>query len=232
MKKMGLTLLFMFSLCFSSNQSYAFKWSSFFDEAVDFTKKVFRKSTDEAPDILKRWPQIRNTKIGKIIFRNPITKGRFGERLTAKRLTGMGFIKIKSKYDSLHGIDGVYIKINKGKIDEIIIAESKVDGAILNVGPPKQMSDEWIIDRCHKLLSSGDPDAKQTARLVLDTMQDNPNIIKKQLWKHDLESGKTIVHNLDNKANISNRAYSWDDKLIENELRAWCEKGRLECVKS
>lgn len=229
---MGLTLLFVFSLCLLSNQSYAFKWSSFFDEAVDFTKRVFRKSADEATDKPKRWPQIRNTKIGKIIFANSITKGRFGERLTAKRLTGMGYTKIKSKYDSSHGIDGVYIKKKKGKINEIIITESKVDGGTLNAGPPKQMSDEWIIDQCHKLLSSGDPDAKQTARLVLDTMQDNPNIIKKQLWKHDLENGKTIVYNLDNNGNINNKVYSWEDKLIENELRIWCEKGRLKCVET
>lgn len=211
-------------------ESKAFQWSSIIDEAFDFFKGFARKGADNVDEVAKTWPQIKQTKVGKIIFNDPLTKGRLGERLTAKRLTGMGYTKLQSKYDEAHGIDGVYIKKTNKSIEEIIITESKVDRSFLNPGPPKQMSDDWIRDRCQKLVQSSDRDAQETGRMILEAMDRNPNVIKRQLWQHDLESGTTVVKDLDLNANVIRQAYRWDDRLIENELKVWCEKGRLQCI--
>ena len=202
---------------------------------VEITEKsgmYFIKSTTCTTDIIKRpWPQIKKTVIGEIKFKNSHEKGRLGDRLSALRLTGIGYKKINSKINSLHGIDGVYIKkANNGKIREILIVENKVDGSQLSFGPPKQMSDEWVIGNAKKMLKSNDKTLRQTAELIIGTMNNNPALIQKQLWKHDLETGHTSVKLLGKDAELINTIAKWDDVMIANELRKWCNKGKLECL--
>lgn len=202
---------------------------------VDITQKYgmyFVKSAPCQVDVAKKvWPQIKSTIIGNVKFINSHVKGRFGDRLSAIRLTGMGYKKLNSKLNTIHGIDGVYIKKTNGKIREIIIAENKVDRAQLSYGPPKQMSDEWVRNNAMKLAEHNSKSLQQTGNLIIDAMNNNPSLIQKQLWKHDLELGHTSVTLLGKDAEFIKSKYKWEDGSISNELKKWCDKGRLECDK-
>lgn len=189
------------------------------------------KNTDCKVDVAKKlWPQTKKTIIGEISFKNSHVKGRLGDRLSALRLTGMGYKKLNSKINTLHGIDGVYIKRKNGKINEILIVENKVDGSQLSYGPPKQMSDEWIIGNAHKMLSKENKSLQQTGKLIINAMNNNPVLIKKQLWKHDLETGDTSVKKIGKHGEVMETVKKWKDNLIPNELKKWCNKGRITCL--
>jgi len=192
----------------------------------------FVKSSTSKVDVAKHlWPQIKTTIIGKVKFENSHLKGRLGDRLSALRLTGMGYKKLNSKLNSLHGIDGVYIKkSSNGKISKILIVENKVDSSKLAYGPPKQMSDEWVMNNANKLVYQNNDTLRQTGKLIIDTMNHNPTLIEKQLWKHNLELGYTNVKILGKDAESIKSISKWDDDLIANELKKWCNKGKIECV--
>ena len=72
------------------------------------------------------------------------------------------------------------------------------------------------------MLSSNDKSLQQTGKLITDTMQNNPMLIQKQLWTHNLESGYTKVKILGKNAELKVLKYQWQDKMIANELRKWC----------
>lgn len=196
-------------------------------------KNVFKfflnKTSKKSNKFIRSKEEIIKTNIGGVTFRNTLTKGRFGERLTAKRLTGMGYKKLYSKYDKIRGIDGVYIKNIDNKISELVITETKVGKASLNPGPPKQMSDEWILERSARLESSSNKEASYTGRLILNAFKNNNITIKKQLWRHNIENNTTVVNSLNSNAEIISKTYSWRDKMITNELSSWCKRGRIQC---
>ena len=202
---------------------------------VEITQKYgmyFVKSSTCKVDAVKQlWPQIKTTIIGKIKFENSHVKGRLGDRLSALRLTGMGYKKLNSKLNSLHGIDGVYIKkLNNGKIREILIVENKVDGSQLAYGPPRQMSDEWVMNNAKKMVNQNNETLRKTGELIINTMNNNPKLMQKQLWKHDLESGYTSVKILGKDAESVMTKSKLKDNMISNELKKWCGKGRIECL--
>lgn len=202
--------------------------------AAPTSKTVEAKSDDAvegatvaAPS--RRWPKEVEAPHGQTVqFPNPHVKGRLGDRLTALRLAGLGYMKLPSKYDGLHGIDGVYVKLDaKGELAEIRVVESKVDRAQLNPGPPAQMSDEWLRQACAKMLAQGDSTTAETARLILDHL-DSPKL-KRELWHHDLASGKTSVRAVDGSGKAQAVTASWDDKLIGNEIARQCAVALLVC---
>lgn len=176
-----------------------------------------------------RWPQELEAAHGQTVaFPHPHAKGRLGDRLTALRLAARGYKKLPSKYDGLHGIDGIYVKRNAaGEIDEIRLVESKVDTSRLNPGPPAQMSDEWIRQVCAKMQAQGTPEAAESARLILAHM-DSPKL-KRELWHHDLASGKTTVRQVDAGGKPEGVTESWSDKLVANEIERQCSVALLVC---
>ena len=114
-----------------------------------------------------------------IDFPDTHSKGRLGDSLTARRLTGKKYRKLTSKVNKIHGIDGVYVRYDgNGNPQEILVVENKVDSAIL---APGQMTDEWISTNLRKMLDHPDESVRQTAKLI----QSNPNIVRKELWHHD-----------------------------------------------
>lgn len=181
------------------------------------------------PSFATRWPLHQPAANGKVVvFINPHHKGELGDRLTALRLTGQGFQKLKSKYDDLHGIDGVYVKRTaQGEVAEIRLVENKVDSARLNPGPPAQMSDAWIRQVCQKMLDSSDAQTAETARLVLDHLDSSK--LRRELWHHDLSTGNTTVRSVDSIGQPLAINQRWDDRLVANELNRQCEGARLVC---
>ncbi|MCC7279613.1 MAG: hypothetical protein IT487_15035 [Chromatiaceae bacterium] len=191
--------------------------------------KTTKAASEADLPVTGRWPQHNDTVNGqKVRFDNPHVKGRLGDRLTALRLTGMGYTKLKSKYNDLHGIDGVYVKKNaQGEITEIRLVESKVDTSRLNPGPPAQMSDEWIRRACQKMLDEGDAETASTARLILEHM-DSP-LLKRELWHHDLTTGKSHVRPVDGAGKAGKVQEAWQDQLVAKELTRQCLQALLVC---
>ena len=158
-------------------------------------------------------------------FPNTHSKGKFGDWLTAKRLTP-GYDKLKSKTDTIHGIDGVYVPRNHGgSPKEILIVETKVGSGQLASGPPKQMSDDWIKNNAAKMIKSDDKDVRRTGKLI----SENRKLWRKELWHHDLDSGKTTIYGLDREANkIPQRTEGY----LSNQVRKRCESANpsIKCV--
>lgn len=86
-------------------------------------------------------------------------------------------------------------KYNPKKIREILIVENKVGKAQLNhtLG---QMTDEWIKDKVEKMLKNDK--MRSTGELI----RANPDLVRKELWRHDLNKGSTTIYRLDREANI------------------------------
>lgn len=180
-------------------------------------------------DTTSRWPQKLEAEHGQTVeFPHSHVKGRLGDRLTALRLLARGYKKLPSKYDGLHGFDGVYVKKNAaGEIVEIRLVESKVDSSRLIPGPPPQMSDEWIRQVCAKMQEQGNPELTETARLILDHMS-SPKL-KRELWHHDLAKGKTTVRQVDAGGKPGAVTEGWEDKLVANEIERQCVVALLVC---
>lgn len=171
------------------------------------------------------------TIVGRAYFPSTIKMGQIGEHATHRRMTGMGYRKISSKYDTNRGIDGIYEDPKTGKL---IITETKVNGAKLST-KTQQMSDKWLKTTANKLIKSDDADSVKTGQKILGALKNNPSVIEKQLWQHDLKSGATKVYKLDEKANIvqkSNPVYSWNDRMLKNILETQCQSGKIICPTS
>ena len=205
-------------------------------KAGDYKLLNFLKNDNLTMENAKRianstWPKNFHTIRGTILFKNPHVKGRLGDHLTAKRLTAMGYKKLNSKYNSLHGIDGIYIKQNsQGKIIEIKIVENKVDSSTLQPGPPRQMSSPWIENNLKKMMDSSDGLTKANAALTLHFLKHKPSIVSTELWHHDLGKGITVVRKVDKRGFTSPPIERYRDRMIFNTLENQCQKGKLICM--
>lgn len=159
----------------------------------------------------------------EIVFPDPHSKGRFGDSLTARRLTAQGYKKEPSKLDTIHGIDGVYVRYyDNGSPREILIVESKVDSGKLGT---KQMTDERIAELVERMLVHADPEVRRTGKLI----RENPGLVHKQLWHHYLASGKTTVSRLNAEA-IETLVKTLN--YIESATRKRCESSNpgIVCI--
>ena len=146
--------------------------------------------------IVKHFPQW-SPPIGdsgfRVLFKDTLEKGRFGDWLTTKSLVVQGYRKLPSKVDIVHGIDGVFARYHNGNLRDILIVETKVDGGKLM---PGQMTDRWVGDRVEKMIAHSDEKVRQTGMLI----RDNISLVRKELWHHALGSGVTTVSYLDAEA--------------------------------
>lgn len=179
----------------------------------------FRKR-DEIP----RFPQ--QVPIGdsgyRVEFQDSLSKGTFGDSLTARRLTAKAYTKLRSKVDRVHGLDGVYIRYDNDNLQEVLIVENKVDWGALRSG---QMKDEWIDERVDKMILHADAKVRHTGELI----RGNRDLVRKELWHHDLRSGVTTISSLDAEAEKTSQRTI---KYISNQVRKRCQaaKTKLTCI--
>lgn len=177
--------------------------------------------------IVRSLPQSTATIAGTLHFKNTFDIGKLGDFLTARRLTSMGYSKLPSKYNTIHGIDGVYLKETlDGEVKELLIVENKVNKGRL---APGQMTDDWVIQRAEKMLLADDLRVRETGRLLLTTLAASPDIIKKELWHHNLDTGKTIVLNVTPIGKRGEIIREWTDSFIQNTIVSMCRNGTLQC---
>ena len=198
-------------------------------EAIELSQKAgvyyIARRTNELNQI---WPQNKITPIGKIIFKTSHEKGSLGDRFTAIRLTGMGFTKMSSKIDKIHGVDSVYLKKFSNNKAELRIVENKVDSASLR---GDQMTDEWIKDNARKLVGSNDEKLQETGKLILEAYENNNIVITRELWKYNLEKTSVKITLLDESAKKIREIEppKGTDTLIKKEIERSCDSGKLNC---
>ena len=154
-------------------------------------------------------------------FRNSQEMGKLGDALTVKQLTAQGYTKEDSKWDKIHGIDGVYLRKSNGKPKEIRIIENKVGSGRLT---SEQMTDMWINKQVDKMLGHTDDRVRRTGVLI----RANRSLVHKQLWHYDLNSGKQTICSLDAEA----KKTSCDKGInISNLVKKRCEskKPSIRC---
>lgn len=209
--------------------------SAFFGTFIDdmfrgAAKKVSLNAAKKG--VIKAGKGVSESVIVKVFFKSTHLMGRFGDYITTKRLTAMGYTKLKSKVDDIHGIDGVFVKRNsKGEIDEIIIVENKVNNSKLSKGPPKQMSDDWVNKKLEEMAKSSDNKTRQTAQIIKNKMASSPGKVKRELWHHDLKTGQSSRSTVDSNGDIDEHIHTWKDSLIKNKLNDWCSNDIIQCNK-
>lgn len=182
----------------------------------------------QAIPIIRGVPRTITTVVGNVRFANTFEIGALGDYLTAKRLGSMGYHKLPSKINKIHGIDGIYIKKSpSGTMTELLIVENKVGSSRLS---PRQMSESWIMENVEKMRLSSDRQVQTTGDAIFEAMSSNPEIIQRQIWNHNIETGGTVVRKLNQKGKPGDVLYDWSDRFIENTINQRCASGTLMCV--
>jgi hypothetical protein len=191
------------------------------DNLIDDAVESFKKSKSTST----KSPIERNTVVGTIAFSDSNKIGALGDQLTHVLQTKkFGWYPLKSKYSTIHGFDGVFVKYSKNKpkqIEELVITESKVNSSKLSttVDGSRQMSDQWVRDVCWKMQGSGDKKVKQTAKYVRDSLDGKSSAaFRKELWHVDLETGKVTINQLDKAGSVlkaKEKAYTATEELGE-----------------
>lgn len=231
MHKIFIALFLLAASSTSSAGSYA-RAAQAIEEFIDgFRKSDVEEIADEISPASKSGSHIAGirskTKCCIIIFKNTHEIGRLGDWLTAKRMSAMGYIKMVS-HIGVQGIDGVYVKkYQNGEVYDIVIIENKV-----NSGKPfpDQMSDGWVKKNAEKLLKSSKKEEQETGAMLLDALENNLGIIKKEVWHHDLGKGVTKIYSVTEDGTISEAKHIFKDPFLDSQIRQRCKSGSLECV--
>lgn len=158
----------------------------------------------------------------RVFISNSHQAGYLGDGLTAQRLTGMGYQKLRCR-ERVQGIDGIYTKEVNGQA-RIVVVENKLMRSGLT---GEEMTDNWVIGHAKKLANSDDVELSKTGKLLLQAF--DKGAIEKQLWRHNIETGRTRVTLLDENAKYIGKKWQWDDRMIPNVIESMCEKKTLVC---
>lgn len=187
---------------------------------------AFQPSTSPGSKGFEVW-----TMIGIVRFQSTHAAGRFGDWLTAIYYTRKGYTKLRSKRNSLHGIDGIYVKRRPRVANShtILIVENKINSGQLQ---PDQLSISGIRRRCKDLLMVADQELHATADLVLKALDgrsaDKP---VRLLITHDLESGVSTRHHVDDEGRKAQKQGQWRNHgTVQKSLAAKLRKGEITRV--
>ena len=92
------------------------------------------------------------------------------------------------------------------------------------------MSDEWIKKNLDTIIVKGDNQSKQLAKIIKDKLDTEPQKVKKMIYRHKLEEGKTIKIPVDKNGNEFRESVVESDEYypMKNKLTAFAKsKGIL-----
>jgi len=165
------------------------------------------------------------TKIGDIDFINTRTMGSFGDWMTNKKYTAMGYTKFPSKMGP-HGFDNVFVLIDSNNnIKEVLIVENKVNSSQLNT-VTNQMSDDWVLKKIQEMKNYNNKKIRDSGGFLQDVYSNTPEILKKVLIRYDLKEGTATSHILDSNAmRLMETEKKWG---VENMMRTWVENQNIK----
>lgn len=91
-----------------------------------------------------------------------------GEGLMEAIMKKQNYSRLPSKVEGNHGIDGVFVKLNKnGDIKELVIGEAKFGSSRLGkTSMGRQMSDPWIKANIKKMQNAKDTATQDAGNLI------------------------------------------------------------------
>lgn len=138
------------------------------------------------------------TVYGAFLFPDTHHVGRLGDFLTAKHFTGKRkLLKVRrSKCNSIHGIDGIYVRRRRGMVREIIIVETKTTKGTYK---RRQLSRDTIRKQCRKLSQSEDRGQAEIGSLILRHLDEpsSPVRVVAELVRHRLNVGLSVRQEVD-----------------------------------
>lgn len=137
-------------------------------------------------------------------FENGNTTGYFGEMLTSILLARDGWKQLETHLPGGQGLDGVFVR-EKGRGFEVLLVETKTTQTGADNYKPAQMSDAYVraqLDRFAPL----HPDGNAIVGAIFKAMARRSRFLRKELWRHDLDTGETLIRPLGQDGAPSGRA--------------------------
>jgi hypothetical protein len=159
-------------------------------------------------------------------FSSRLAMGGSGEAVTVRLYENMGLEYIKSQVNN-KGIDAVFIRKNKaGKVIEVYVVETKVNGSRLSLG---QMSDDWIEKGC-KLANKEGGKQRQAAKYIEDARNpENGIVLHRHLVHHDLGAGVSKRYSLSTSGEVATEQWSGiTAELMTEEFAKMEAKGNCQ----
>ncbi len=133
-------------------------------------------------------------------FASHLDQGAFGEALTVMMMAAEGWRPINGKPGpGPQGIDGIFFRRETGGWRAVLI-ETKT-----NTSPykPAAMSDEKVLGDLDALyLTAGDARLGEVYAAISSALQTGDPCVEKQLWRHQLEAGRTLMDPLSSKGQV------------------------------
>lgn len=127
-------------------------------------------------------------------FENGNTTGYFGEMLTSIMLAQTGWKQLDTHLPGGQGLDGLFVR-ECGSGFEVLLIETKTTQAGADNYDPAQMSDRYVrgqLDRFAPL----HPDGNALVGAIFTALDRASPFLRKELWRHDLETGETLIRPL------------------------------------
>ena len=128
-------------------------------------------------------------------FENGNTTGYFGEMLTSIMLAQTGWKQLDTHLPGGQGLDGLFVR-EAGRGFEVLLVETKTTQVGADNYNPAQMSDAYVrtqLDRFAPL----HPDGNALVGAIFKALDLASPFLRKELWRHDLETGETLIRPLD-----------------------------------
>lgn len=174
---------------------------------------------------------ISETVNGKMWFSNTHVMGGLGDAVVAKIYTARNYEKLPSKFSTVHGIDGVFVRRDGEKLLEVVVVENKVNGSRL---ADDQMTQQWLLDACEKMERAGDGRVASTGRMVRQALSsDSDVVVHRHLVRVKLETGSCTAKSLDEAGSIIEEAWSGNyTKTISDVLNNAVKAGKCKLLES
>ena len=170
------------------------------------------------------------TMLGPVLFYKTHDAGRLGDHLTAIHFTGKrGLKKLKStKWNSIHGLDGGYLRTRKGQVVEVVVVENKINESSYS---RRQLSVTTIRKQCEKLLASRHAKKREAGRIILQHLdaRSYPGRFVAEIVRHNLRTGYSYRREVDEDGRPIGKRRKWNNRFhVEYWLRRRIDDGQCE----
>ena len=166
------------------------------------------------------------TLVGPLVFPDTHAIGRLGDHLCHLYFSGSDtariYEKMRSKRDTVHGLDVVYLKNPRRGRLAVVVIENKVNKSPYS---PSQLSDDAIKRQCELMKLSSQQSVRETADVVWRAVHRvGDRKIERLLMRHDLVRGVTIRTRVNERGHVIR--FSSRRRSMARRLRAILE-GRI-----
>jgi hypothetical protein len=180
--------------------------------------------TGFAPGVLVR------TVLGQVLFYKTHDVGRLGDQLTAIHFAGRRRLqKLEgTKWSSVHGIDGAYVRKKNGVVVAVAVVENKINNSGYS---RRQLSVTTIRQQCKKLLASRHAKKREAGRIILEHLnaRSQPGKFVAEIVRHDLKTGVSYRREVDEDGRPRGKRRKWNNLVhIEYWLRRRISAGKCE----